>query len=81
MADDKFSICPRCDSATTEVVFRSPVEGVWELYSCTTCKFMFRSSEPESMTDPNKYDPTFKIKPEDLPNAPVMPAIPPLKTK
>ena len=77
MAKD-FSVCPRCDSKTTEVVFKSPVEGVWEVYICTTCQFTWRSTEPDYMTDPAKFDPTFKIKPEDLPNFPTMPTIPPL---
>ena len=80
MAKD-FSVCPRCGSHTVEVVFKSPVEGVWEVYNCTTCGFTFRSTEPDYMTDPEKFDPTFKIKPEDLQNAPMMPAIPPLRKR
>jgi len=78
MSNDKFSVCPRCDSATTELQFESPVKGAWELYRCTTCLFAWRTTEPESMTDPKLFDPKFKIKPEDLKNVPVMPAIPEL---
>ena len=79
MSADRFSVCPRCDSKTTEVQFRSPVEGVWELYRCTTCLFAWRSTEPEQITDPELFDPTFKVDPADLDSFPVMPAIPPLK--
>ena len=78
MAND-FSICPRCESKTLEIVFRSPVEGVWEMYRCTTCHYAFRSTEPDYMTDPEKYDPTFKLNPNELDNFPMMPAIPPLR--
>ena len=79
MSANKLSVCPRCDSETTELQFKSPVEGVWELYRCTTCLFAWRSTEPEHMTDPKLYDPTFKVKPEELGDYPVMPAIPPLE--
>ena len=79
MSGEKFSICPRCDSKTTELQFKSPVEGVWELYRCTTCLFAWRSTEPKQMTDPELFDPTFKVNPADLGSCPVMPAIPPLK--
>ncbi len=78
MSKDKFSVCPRCESATIEVQFESPVKGAWVLYRCTTCLFTFRSSEPATMTDPKLYDPKFKFKPEDMPGFPVMPSIPPL---
>ncbi|QCH13666.1 hypothetical protein CB0101_00820 [Synechococcus sp. CB0101] len=79
MPDPVFDTCPRCNCKTTEVQFRSPVQGAWELYRCTTCMFTWRSTEPASMTNPELYDPVFKIDPNDLSSFPVMPAIPPLK--
>lgn len=79
MAND-FTVCPRCNSEKIEEVFRSPVPGAWVVYR-GPCGYMFRSTEPDTMTDPDKYDPTFKVKLEDLPNAPMMPAIPPLRHK
>ena len=69
------STCPRCDSATTEVQFESPVKGAWVLYRCTTCLFTWRSTEPETITNPKLYPARFKIKPEELKDFPVMPAI------
>ena len=81
MPNQDHSICPRCDSATTELQFKSPVEGVWEIYRCTTCLFSWRTSEPVTITAPEKFDPLFKVKPEDLPGFPEMPGIPPLRNK
>lgn len=78
MPEQKFSICPRCESTTTEMQFKSPMEGAWELYRCTTCLFAWRSTEPASITDPKLYDPKFKFKSEDIPGFPTMPSIPPL---
>ena len=77
----EFTVCPRCGSHTVEVVYKSPVEGAWEVYMCTTCRYTFRSTEPDYMTDPDKYDPTFKLDPEGLQDFPMMPAIPPLRKK
>ncbi len=76
-----FTICPRCGSKTLDVVFSSPVKGVWDVYMCKTCNYTFRSTEPDYMTDRDKYDPTFKLDPNDLDNFPMMPAIPPLRKK
>ncbi|MDR0806876.1 MAG: phenolic acid decarboxylase subunit D [Enterobacteriaceae bacterium] len=72
-------ICPRCESANAEVLSRSPVEGVWEVYHCPTCFFTWRSTEPAFITDPKQYNPNFKFKPEDMAHFGVMPAIPELK--
>jgi vanillate/4-hydroxybenzoate decarboxylase subunit D len=43
--------CPRCRSRTIEVLTNSPVDGVWTVYSCTTCFYAWRSTEPEENTD------------------------------
>ena len=75
MSDEKLPICPRCESDTTKIMFKSPVKDVWVLYSCQTCLFTWRSTEPETITNPKLYPKKFKIKPEDLKNCPVMPAI------
>ncbi len=75
MSNQMPSICPRCESATVELQFASPVAGVWEIYRCTTCLYAWRTTEPETNTDPAKYPQRFKVKPEELSNYPVMPAI------
>ena len=76
-----FLVCPRCESKTLEVVFSSPVPGICDVYMCKTCRYTFRSTEPDYMTDPKKYDPTFKLDPKKLDDFPMMPAIPPLRNK
>jgi hypothetical protein len=53
----------------------------WDVYMCKTCRYTFRSTEPDYMTDPKKYDPTFKLDPKKLDDFPMMPAIPPLRNK
>ena len=73
--------CPRCRSTTTEVRSTSPVAGVWTLFACTTCLYVWRSTEPEENTDPDKYPAVFRLKPEDLPNLPIAPQIPPLRRR
>ena len=80
MPQDKLPVCPRCDSATTEVLTTSPVPGVWVVYRCGTCFFAWRSTEPETITNPELYDPHFKFKPADMKNFPIVPTVPELAT-
>ena len=74
-------ICPRCRSATIEVLADSPVEGVWTVYSCTTSLYAWRSTESEENTNPDKYPEPFRLKPEDLATFAVVPTIPQLRVK
>jgi len=73
--------CPRCRAARIELRSSSPVPGVWSVYACTTCLYAWRSTEPAENTDPDQYPAAFRLKPEDLPGLPVIPAIPPLRGK
>ena len=75
MTDKSTLICPRCESASTRVRFESPVAGVWTLYGCDDCLFIWRSTEPKTITDPKQYPARFKVKLEKLKDIPVMPAI------
>jgi vanillate/4-hydroxybenzoate decarboxylase subunit D len=74
----KAPICPRCESEKTGVLTRSPVEGVWEVYHCEDCFFAWRSTEPDFITDPKKYDPEFKLTRAELDQSAIMPTVPPL---
>ena len=75
-------VCPRCRSGTIEILTNSPVEGVWTVYSCKTCLYAWRSTEPEENTDPDKYPELFRLKPEDLAvKFPILPTIPPLRQR
>ncbi|MDE1407692.1 non-oxidative hydroxyarylic acid decarboxylases subunit D, partial [Bacillus licheniformis] len=44
--------CPSCELKKAETVSKSPVEGAWEVYQCQHCFFTWRSSEPETITNP-----------------------------
>ncbi len=72
-------ICPRCESPDPEVLSRSPVAGAWVVYGCPACFFTWRSTEPDFITDPAKYDVNFKLDAGTLDQLAVMPNIPPLK--
>jgi vanillate/4-hydroxybenzoate decarboxylase subunit D len=58
--------CPRCRSLRTELMACSPVAGVWEMYLCNTCFFGWRTSEPEAVIDPDRYDRRFRLTAEEL---------------
>ncbi|MBV8891115.1 MAG: phenolic acid decarboxylase subunit D [Acidobacteria bacterium] len=71
--------CPRCRSVTIEVLTNSPIPGVWTIYSCKTCFYAWRSTEPEENTNPEKYPEPFRLNPEDLINFAIVPTIPLLR--
>ena len=75
------ALCPRCRSTKIELRSTSPVPGVWSVFACSTCLYAWRSTEPDENTDPDKYPAPFRLRPEDLPSLPVIPAIPPLRGK
>ena len=71
--------CPRCNTEEIEVVTKSPVGDVWEVYVCKTCWYSWRSTEPAEVTDPELYNPKFKIDAKSIPNMLVIPPVPPLR--
>jgi vanillate/4-hydroxybenzoate decarboxylase subunit D len=73
--------CPRCESQTTSVLTHSPVEGAWTVYHCEECFFAWRSTEPDYITDPAKYNREFKLNRTTLDQADTMPSVPPLITR
>jgi hypothetical protein len=73
------SSCPRCRSATVGVHGKSPVAGAWTVFGCATCLYVWRSTEPEENTNPDKYPAAFRLNPQLLPDLPVAPGIPPLR--
>jgi hypothetical protein len=38
--------CPRCGKTNTELLAKSPVPDVWEMYGCKTCTYLWRNIEP-----------------------------------
>lgn len=79
MSDTVPAACPRCRATATGIISTSPVAGVWTLFGCRTCLYMWRSTEPEENRDPEKYPVPFRLDAETLPNLPVAPSIPPLR--
>jgi hypothetical protein len=37
--------CIRCEKEDITTIGRSPREGVWELYRCNVCQYIWRSTE------------------------------------
>ena len=37
--------CPRCGNAETRLIAESPVKGVWEMYGCNHCTYLWRNTE------------------------------------
>ncbi|WP_296140112.1 non-oxidative hydroxyarylic acid decarboxylases subunit D [uncultured Tessaracoccus sp.] len=64
--------CPRCDMDNVEVMVKSPVGDVWEMYICETCYFSWRSTEQIEV------DPLFRLDPTKLDELGVIPPVPPL---
>ncbi|MFH8658094.1 non-oxidative hydroxyarylic acid decarboxylases subunit D [Streptomyces afghaniensis] len=80
MADPTATICPRCAHQTVDLVFSSPVPGVWDVLQCPQCLYMWRTSEPARRTRRDAYPELFRMTAEDIRNAPEVPAVPPLRT-
>lgn len=69
-------ICPRCRSSQTELTARSPVAGVWEFHLCRTCFFGWRTSEPETIINPDLYDPRFRLTSDQIAGFAEVPKVP-----
>lgn len=67
--------CPRCDEPHGATLTESPVKGVWIMYSCPRCFFTWRSTEPESITNPALYNKEFKLTAEIIEHAEIIPPI------
>lgn len=76
IANELPDLCPRCDSTSLRVLTHSPITGAWTMYSCTTCLYSWRSTEPAQATTASTYPAAFKINPADIDTMPVVPAIP-----
>ena len=72
-------ICPRCDDERAVKFFEAPENGVWELYRCPRCFFVWRSTEEDEVTRPELYDPKFKLTEQRIAEMKDKPAIPPLR--
>lgn len=73
--------CPRCDGARAVKFFEAPKNGVWELYQCPDCSFVWRSTEEEAVRNKDLYNRDFKLNKNDMEKMIDKPAIPPLRRK
>ena len=71
-------ICPRCDGDQAHKVHEAD-DGSWEVYCCPRCNFNWRSTEEAVVTDPEIYDPKFKLNEKKIQEMAPKPPIPPLR--
>lgn len=65
----KINECPRCVGKEIETIGKSPKEGVWDLYRCSKCQYVWRSTETVEMLT------TMKLTDEEIL---AIPPVPPL---
>ncbi|MDP2728327.1 MAG: non-oxidative hydroxyarylic acid decarboxylases subunit D [Dehalococcoidia bacterium] len=53
--------CPRCDHKDIIKIGDSPISGAWELYRCSRCHFVWRSTETDEL-----FAATMKLTEKDL---------------
>jgi hypothetical protein len=58
--------CPRCRAVDASRVAASPVADRWTVFSCATCHYVWRSTEPVSATDPDSYPLAFRLDGENI---------------
>ena len=64
--------CPRCEGKDIKAIGTSPKEGVWELYRCDICQYVWRSTESKDMLT------SIKLTGEEISE---IPCVPPLRLK
>ena len=72
-------VCPRCRSAETDILTRSPVKDVWIVLGCKVCFYAWRNTEPEENINPDKYPEAFRLDPAAVNSFIVVPTMPPLR--
>ena len=68
-------ICPRCDDDRAAKIFEAPEDASWEVYRCPRCYFTWRNTEEDEVTNPDLYDPRFKLSGEKTKRAAVTRAL------
>ena len=64
--------CPRCEAKDVKIIGKSVIQGVWELYHCTICQYVWRSTETKDMLT------SIKLTEEEIRE---IPSVPPLRIK
>lgn len=69
-------ICPRCGGEEIAVLATSPVPGVWTVWTCGTCTYSWRSTEPARNSSRAAYPARFRITSAEIENALEVPPVP-----
>ncbi|WP_320782089.1 non-oxidative hydroxyarylic acid decarboxylases subunit D [Streptomyces sp. CRN 30] len=72
------TVCPRCEHDALTTVADSPVPGVWQVFRCARCLYMWRSTEPARRTRREAYPVGFRMTAADIAAAIEVPTVPPL---
>ncbi|GAA2274269.1 hypothetical protein GCM10010145_52230 [Streptomyces ruber] len=75
------AVCPRCEHDALTTVADSPVPGVWQVFQCARCLYMWRSTEPARRTRREAYPAGFRLTAEDIDAAIEVPTVPPLAAR
>ncbi len=60
-------ICLRCKKDTARISATAPDgSNAWEIYTCSHCNYVWRSTEEPTVTDPERRDPAFQLEDVDL---------------
>jgi hypothetical protein len=71
-------ICPRCEYAEAYTVFEAD-DKAWEIFRCPRCNFNWRSTEGQELTEPDLYNPRFKLSEKKIQDMVPKPPVPPLR--
>ena len=59
--------CVRCLNDTASKVVDAPDNsGAWEIYFCEKCRYSWRSTEEDFITDIDKRNPKFQVTEKDF---------------
>ncbi|GGX88487.1 non-oxidative hydroxyarylic acid decarboxylases subunit D [Streptomyces minutiscleroticus] len=75
---DRPALCPRCAHEEITAVADSPVPGVWQVFQCARCLYMWRTTEPARRTTREAYPVGFRMTAADIETASEVPTVPPL---
>lgn len=67
--------CPRSGSEDIDTVTESPVPALWSVFCCLRCRYMWRSSEPDTNSRRASYPDRLRWTVADIEQAPEVPPV------